>query len=335
MVIIFYVSWSKFQSGKQKCNNCNKKNQLDYKILNVFVKKQLNITDDSEIKNIINIINKNRNSKFNSTCDCGNIFQISYTSFKNGKSKCNACVKNIRVKKSIKTHDFFVNEVNQLTNNEYIVVDRYIKDGVKISMKHKQCGHIWKVSPSNFLKGSRCPKCQHRNIRKTTSEFKEEVKLLVDEEYSVIEEYPNHKDVKIKFYHKTCNGYFEMSPHNFLAGQRCTICKESKGEKRLREILLKHNVNFKTQYSFEDCININQLRFDFAIFNKHDELKFLIEYDGVFHYSPIMGEKQLKYNQKMDNIKNTYCLNKNIKLIRIPYWDFDNIELILINKGVI
>ena len=30
-----------------------------------------------------------------------------------------------------------------------------------------------------------------------------------------------------------------------------------------------------------------------------------------------------------DNIKTQYCKDNNIKLIRIPYWDFDNIEEIL------
>ena len=30
-----------------------------------------------------------------------------------------------------------------------------------------------------------------------------------------------------------------------------------------------------------------------------------------------------------DTIKNIYCQQNNIKLIRIPYWDFNNIEQIL------
>ena len=30
-----------------------------------------------------------------------------------------------------------------------------------------------------------------------------------------------------------------------------------------------------------------------------------------------------------DTIKTIYCKENNIKLIRIPYWDFDNIEEIL------
>ena len=36
--------------------------------------------------------------------------------------------------------------------------------------------------------------------------------------------------------------------------------------------------------------------------------------------------------QKRDNIKTEYCKDNNITLIRIPYWDFNNIENILKEK---
>jgi len=30
-----------------------------------------------------------------------------------------------------------------------------------------------------------------------------------------------------------------------------------------------------------------------------------------------------------DKIKTNFCYNKNIRLIRIPYWDYDNISYII------
>jgi hypothetical protein len=36
-----------------------------------------------------------------------------------------------------------------------------------------------------------------------------------------------------------------------------------------------------------------------------------------------------KTNYVKDNIKDNFCKNNNIKLIRIPYYEFDNIEKIL------
>ena len=45
----------------------------------------------------------------------------------------------------------------------------------------------------------------------------------------------------------------------------------------------------------------------------------------------------LKQRQERDKIKNQYALDNNIDLIRIPYWERDNItlELILGNKYLI
>ena len=56
----------------------------------------------------------------------------------------------------------------------------------------------------------------------------------------------------------------------------------------------------------------------------------LIEYDGIFHYEDIFNNpnKFLMRNLN-DEIKNTYCKNNNIPLLRISYWDFDRIEEIL------
>ena len=64
---------------------------------------------------------------------------------------------------------------------------------------------------------------------------------------------------------------------------------------------------------------------------------FLCEYDGQQHYKPIIfgdftyDEAVVKYEEliQRDNIKNNYCKKHNIDLLRIPYWDYDNIENIL------
>ena len=42
--------------------------------------------------------------------------------------------------------------------------------------------------------------------------------------------------------------------------------------------------------------------------------------------------EQLRIVQKHDEIKNQYCLDNNILLIRIPYWESDNMELFLLSK---
>ena len=57
-----------------------------------------------------------------------------------------------------------------------------------------------------------------------------------------------------------------------------------------------------------------------------------IEYDGELHYKSIDfygGEEELMKQQNRDNIKTQYCKDNNITLIRIPYWDLNNINKIL------
>ncbi|KAK2245402.1 hypothetical protein XC29_00195 [Clostridioides difficile] len=54
-----------------------------------------------------------------------------------------------------------------------------------------------------------------------------------------------------------------------------------------------------------------------------------MEYDGEFHFKEYFEGQNFNKNLLHDEMKNDYAKEKNIKLIRIPYWDFDNIEEIL------
>jgi hypothetical protein len=59
-----------------------------------------------------------------------------------------------------KTHEEFVTEVLALTGDEYTVIGTYELSSIKLDMKHNICGNVYPVRPNEFLKGSRCPKCQ-------------------------------------------------------------------------------------------------------------------------------------------------------------------------------
>lgn len=111
---------------------------------------------------------------------------------------------------------------------------------------------------------------------------------------------------------------------------KCPKCKEPLGEKKIREYLTERNIRFKQQYSFPDLLSENDypLKFDFVVF-KENKLYCLIEYDGRQHFEPIFGEDNLIITKNRDISKNKYCHNNNIKLIRINYHNYDNIENIL------
>ncbi len=61
-----------------------------------------------------------------------------------------------------KTHDEFLQEVADLVQDEYKVLTQYIGTTIKIDMRHNTCGFEYKVMPSSFLQGNRCPKCSKR-----------------------------------------------------------------------------------------------------------------------------------------------------------------------------
>jgi hypothetical protein len=120
-----------------------------------------------------------------------------------------------------------------------------------------------------------------------------------------------------------------------LSGRRCPNCNESKGERRTREVLLSKGIPYRTQHTFNDLLGTGRglLKYDVSVFKdkRKRKLWFLIEYDGVFHYEKqydLDGFKTLKIH---DKLKDMYCKEHNIPLLRIPYWEFDNIEFLLTN----
>ncbi len=117
-------------------------------------------------------------------------------------------------------------------------------------------------------------------------------------------------------------------PSNLKQGFACSICSESKGEKIIRLYLEKNNINFKQEHRFKDCKHKNLLRFDFYIPNYN----LCIEFDGEQHYKAFNhfgGEERFKDTKNKDKIKNNYCKENEINLLRIPYYEIENAEKIL------
>lgn len=108
-------------------------------------------------------------------------------------------------------------------------------------------------------------------------------------------------------------------------------CIKSSGEKEIKCFLQKQGIIYYTEYSFNNCREKKPLRFDFYL-PEIGPNGACIEFDGVQHYieSRLYSKSiTLETRQRRDRIKNEYCKNNNIPLLRIPYWDQDNIESIL------
>lgn len=152
-------------------------------------------------------------------------------------------------------------------------------------------------------------------------------------DYSLVE-YINSM-VKVKI---ICpiHGIFEQAPSNHINGSGCPACSESKGERAIRKYLEEKCIQYDPQYQILGS-PISRKKFDFSI---HEGL---IEFQGHQHYIPssfgskkdIDGISKFKKNIKSDLLKENYCIQNNIDLIQIPYWEIDRIPIILdafINK---
>lgn len=229
-----------------------------------------------------------------------------------------------------------IKQSNTLSNDEYVaylkelnqtVINIELYINMKTPILHKCLIHdvLWKTSPSSVLQGAGCSKCCSEKLSlklsKTHNEYVNELQNI-NPDIIAIEEYSG---ANTPILHKCLidGNEWYTAPTCTLSGYGCPICRESKGERKIHTWLDKHNIPFIFQKKFQDCKNIRALPFDFYL----PEYNLAIEYDGKQHYEPIEffgGEKDFKKTQYNDNIKNEYCKNNGIKLLRIPY--FKNVE---------
>ena len=135
-----------------------------------------------------------------------------------------------------------------------------------------------------------------------------------------------------------CGNDTEVSVGDLLRGHTlsCGCRHRSKWEIFIENYLNTLNINYKTEYRFKDCTNSkgsDTLPFDFYI----EELKVIIEYDGLHHYEPVTGwggEEKFQITQENDKIKNKYCKDKGIRLLRIPYFYDENKIKEVINQFI-
>ena len=106
-------------------------------------------------------------------------------------------------------------------------------------------------------------------------------------------------------------------------------CERSVGEQKITKILQENNINFKREFTFSDLLGDGEgrLRFDFGILDNNNNL---IEYDGIQHFEiNCFGNDKNDFDilKKYDKIKEEYCKNNNIPLIRIPYTKLGTLNL--------
>ncbi len=199
------------------------------------------------------------------------------------------------------------------------------------------CGVVKSVF-SGSLKQGMSKSCGCKKVQNIHEKNEERVESHIGERYGklIITGY----QLKGKDYWYTCKcdcgaEITVIGKQLFFGGVCSCGCINSRANEEMDKILKEKNILFKREYKFLDCIDKRPLPFDFAIFNKQDELIGLIELNGAQHYGCIRGfytKESCDYIQKHDRIKIGFCKKNNIPLLVIPYQFFDELEKFLITS---
>lgn len=240
-------------------------------------------------------------------CECGNLVEVAGDVLRRGLTVSCGCFQKQKVIKDENGHKY-----GKLT-----VLRRAANRGHRAYWVCQcECGNIVEISGTNLRQGQQSCGCS-------------QIKNRIGNKYgklTVIKQKPNN------MWECQCDcgntvtifGKYLDNGHVQSCG-----CIKSAGETKIKSILNELNIYFETQKSFETCRFEDTkalAKFDFYL----PEYNCLIEYDGEQHFlsrqSGWSNDIQLAYTKSHDNFKNQWCYQNNIRLIRIPYTDFNQID---------
>lgn len=293
------------------------------------------------------------NAKVKINCDyCKREYETSYQSYMNGRKKIekDACIhcgqkKSNEITKKDRAEKVFKKLYDICEDNGYTLLTNKNEFTSIHDMKIKIICPIHgyqEVNLKNFLNKKRCPQCgldKRAAIHRSDPDYIEYVVNSVNNNILLNKtEYKNANTKNLKILCGECGEeIFVVSFQNYCQGvNRCKHCSsvESRGEFKIRKCLEDNDIKFEKEYWFPDCRDINPLPFDFYL----PDYNVLIEFDGQQHYDTwfyrnMDGDPELRLAecQRRDSIKTNYCKNKNIPLLRIPYWEEKNIKNIILD----
>lgn len=240
-------------------------------------------------------------------CECGNLVEVAGDVLRRGLTVSCGCFQKQKVVKDEIGHKY-----GKLT-----VLRRAPNRGHRAYWVCQcECGNIVEISGTNLRRGQQGCGCN-------------QIKNRIGNRYgklTVIKQKPNNMWECQCDCGNTVTVFGKYLDNGHV--QSCG-CIKSAGETKIKLILNELNIYFETQKSFETCRFEDTkalARFDFYL----PEYNCLIEYDGEQHFlsrqSGWSNNAQLAYTKSHDNFKNQWCYQNNIRLIRISYTDFDQID---------
>lgn len=249
----------------------------------------------------------------------------------NHKQGCPGCKTDKHIKSRTKDINSFIEDATDVHGNSYsydkFIYKKAYTKGIIVCPIHGD----FNQTPSDHLFGKGCPKCglDSRIILRTSNvaEFISKAKSIHGNRYIYDRFIYERSDIKGCI---LCpiHGEFLQAPNVHLSGNGCPKCNMSHGEAKIENILKSRDIKYISQHKFEDCKHIRMLPFDFFI----PTFNLAIEYAGKQHFEAVDffgGEVAFNALKNYDSIKDKYCSDNNIKLLRISYTDFNKISELL------
>jgi glutaredoxin/very-short-patch-repair endonuclease len=185
-------------------------------------------------------------------------------------------------------------------------------------------GHHWKAKIYNRNIGGNCPYCANKKVLKGFNDLGTLNKDLV-------KEWNYERNVTISPEMVTVNSgkkvwwlckeghEWQASIHHRSRGEGCPYCSGSKTERLVYAYLKELSISFIAEKKFEQDIRVKWFPFDVWISSK----RLIIEPDGLQHFTNKIGyfeqDTPFEKRRQNDNIKNQFCLEQRIPILRIPY----------------
>ena len=282
-------------------------------------------------------------TKVKVVCDyCGKEFITGYFSVLNGKKKINkdACydchgkktAETTKTKRNVKR----IEDLQKLCNEKGYILKTTPEEYTGVKMRIKYICPIHGEQETiydNFMRHPKCLKCSQSERGLPNRNSLSYVKSVIESDGNILlneNEYTStirrNLRIKCKCGNEYVTSFSNYSKHGVNTCYSCS-CKESSGEKIIRNYLDENNIAYVQEKRFIDCRDKKPLPFDFYL----PDFNTVIEFDGRQHFEEVETMNHTK-TTKHDEIKNQYCQSHSICLIRIPYWDGKNISSILSSK---
>lgn len=196
-----------------------------------------------------------------------------------------------------------------------------------------ECGTIKSVKSISLRNGdiSSCGCYRQEQLRK--AKYQKSEKEMLNKRFGklIVKKRSEHKGNGGELYwicQCDCGNIVEVRGHELRRKDEnrtvsCGCYHRSVGATNILNCLTLEGINFIEEYVFLD---LPKSRFDFAIIKDNTVVR-LIEFDGEQHFQNVEKWGGLELQQQRDRVKNEYALSHHIPLVRVPYWERDNITL--------